>query len=116
MNSIQPLTLEELADMERRHRSPPARKLLTEIWRLRRIEIQAEHFVRYLVRERYTMTRLPDGMLVQLADELGVPIDPEALRQTPPRPHLGVWTSARHETPAHRARSNALGHALTPLE
>lgn len=102
--------------MERRHRSPAARKLLTEIWRLRLIEIQAEHFVRYLVREGHTMARLPSSILADLANELGVPRDAEELRQTPPRPHLGVWQSERKETPAHRARSNELGHALTPLE
>ena len=48
MNSIQRLTLEELAEMERRHRSPAARKLLTEIWRLRLIEVQAEQLARML--------------------------------------------------------------------
>ena len=95
---------------------PAARKLLTEIWRLRLIEIQTEHFLRYLVHEKRRFGGLEDALMRGLRETMGLPMDDSVLDETPKPPHLGVWQSERRETPEHRARSNELGHALTTIE
>ena len=116
MFSITRLSLEELAELERRHRSPAARQLLTEIWRLRLIEVEAEQLARMLANEHVEWGGIVGALVIGLRERLGLPTQNEELRKAPKRDDNGVWQAYRVETAAHRSNANQIGRSLTPLE
>jgi len=116
IDRLKPLTHAELAEIERQHRSPAARRLLTEVWRLRLIELRAEHLMRALANERSEFGGMTESFAVGLREALGLPVVAAAVRSAPMHDDKGLWQGSRVSTDAHRGRERELGRSLNPIE
>jgi hypothetical protein len=111
-----PLTLEDLAELEQRHRSPAARRLLTEVWRLRLIENRADQFIRILASDHVALTPMQASVASALCAALGLPTDQAEIRKALPSEHTGGWGGRRIATCETLALESKLGRQLTPIE